>query len=287
VGIQPASFRLSDATHVGVVTLAISNLVKSVVFYRDVIGLAVLKQGADAAELGVGDMVLLKLFELPGVQPIGRRQRLGLYHTAILLPSRSALGSFIQHLKRNGVYYGAGDHIYSEALYLTDPDGLSVEIYADRPRGEWKTNGQELLSATDPVDIARLVSASVGEWRGAPAGTKVGHLHFYIGDLAKATSFYHDALGFALMTWSYPGALFISAGGYHHHIGLNVWAEGSPQAGPTDARLLSWELVVPYPSEIENVHSNLEWLGWKSRIDTNGTLTATDPWGITVHVVSH
>jgi catechol 2,3-dioxygenase len=285
VGIQPPHFRLPDASHVGTVSLAVSNLANSIAFYCDVIGLAVVKQEAEHAELGVGDTALMKLFELPGVQPIGRRQRLGLYHTAFLLPSRAALGSFIEHLHRQGVYFGAGDHLYSEALYLVDPDGLSVEVYADRPRELWQVRGQELLSATGTVDIAGVVAASNVEWKGAPSGTTVGHVHLYVGDLGKARRFYHEALGFAVMTWSYPGALFIAAGGYHHHVGLNVWAAGSPQAAPTDARLLSWELVVPVAADIANIHQNLERLGWTSSPGMDGTLLATDPWGITVHVV--
>ncbi len=286
VGIQPPSFRLPDATHVGLVSLAVSSLKASIAFYHEVIGLAVLKQDATTAELGIGETALLNLKELPGIQPIGRRKRLGLYHTAFLLPSRAALGSFTSHLNRLGVYFGAGDHLYSEALYLTDPDGLSVEVYADRPRSTWKSNGTELLSATNSVDIGSLIAAGDGVWHGAPAGTTVGHVHFYIGDLEKAARFYHEAMGFTIMTWSYPGVLFISAGGYHHHVGLNVWAAGSPQAGPTDARLLSWELVLPDLSNLEVLHKNMKRLGWDCSLQADGKLTATDPWGITVHVIS-
>lgn len=287
VGIQPPDGALPDAARVGGVTLAVSSLAKSLAFYRDVIGLAVLKLDEQHAELGVGDELLLQLHELPGLQPIGRRQRLGLYHTAFLLPSRPALGLFIQHLHRLGIPYGAGDHIYSEALYLVDPDGLSVEVYADRPRSVWKTRGQELLSGTEPVDIAGVIASSgEGEWSGAPTGTTIGHVHFYVGDLDAASRFYHEALGFAQMTWSYPGALFVSAGGYHHHVGLNVWAAGSPAAGPTDARMLSWELILPGDEAVEKVRQNLERKGWAFQAEADRTLVATDPWGITVRVVS-
>lgn len=286
VGIRPPHYSLPDATHVGAVTLAVSNLDRSIAFYQGVIGLSILQQEHASADLGIGTTVLVKLRQMPGVQPIGRRTRLGLYHTAFLLPSRSSLGSFLQHLHRNKIPYGAGDHIYSEALYLVDPDGLSVEVYADRPRNTWKTSGQELLSATNPVDIAGVIAVSDGEWKGAPAGTTIGHVHLYIGDLEKAARFYHQAVGFTVMTWSYSGALFISAGGYHHHVGLNVWAAGSPVAGPGDARLLSWELVVPNTDEIEAIQKNLARLGWDFTRNDDSSLTATDPWGITVHIVA-
>ncbi|MDE1154739.1 MAG: VOC family protein [Acidobacteriaceae bacterium] len=285
LGIHPPSYRLPDSSHVGIVTLAVSSLEKSVAFYRDVIGLAVLRQDGPDAELGVGGKVFLRLKQLEGVQPIGRRTRLGLYHTAFLLPSRAALGSFIQHLQRIGEYFGAGDHIYSEALYLVDPDGLSVEVYADRPREQWKTRGHELLSATEAVNLGSVVADSAGEWKGAPEGTKVGHVHLYIGDLETAARFYHEGLGYTVMTWTYPGVLFISAGGYHHHIGINVWAAGSQPASEQDARLLSWELVVPDAEEIAKLQKNMEQRGWETTTLENGSLKAVDPWGIPVHVV--
>lgn len=286
VGIQPPYYRLPDTAHVGIVTLAVSNLAQSVAFYHEVIGLAILQQGDNTAELGVEGNVLLKLFELPGVSPIRYRTRLGLYHTAFLLPNRAALGSFIEHLNQVGANFGAGDHIYSEALYLVDPDGLSVEVYADRPRSVWKTRGQELLSATEPVDIGGVLSVSAGTWNGAPAGTTIGHVHLYIGDLDKAARFYHQGLGLAVMTWSYPGALFVSAGGYHHHVGLNVWAAGSPPATAEDARLLSWELLVPNQEEIEKIEKNLTNQGWITQKQEDGTLAAIDPWGIKVLVTT-
>ncbi|MDE1178293.1 MAG: VOC family protein [Edaphobacter sp.] len=286
VGIKPPTFQLPDAAHVGIVMLGVSNLERSVAFYRDVIGLALLSRHGKVAELGVAQETLLRLEELPGVEPIERRTRLGLYHTAFLLPNRAALASFIKHLSQLGVYFGAGDHIYSEALYLVDPDGLSVEVYADRPRSAWQVREQELLSATAQVDFANVLKEEIGAWDGAPVGTRIGHVHFYIGDLERARRFYHEALGFTIMTWSYPGALFVSAGGYHHHVGLNVWAGDSPKAGPTDARLLSWELVVPSPEDVQAVRSNLNRLGWTTQIGESGTVVASDPWGITVRVLS-
>jgi catechol 2,3-dioxygenase len=286
LGIQPPNYRLADQSHVGKVTLAVSSLAASLAFYRDVIGLSVLLQDINTAELGVGAKILLRLVPLPGVQPIGRRARLGLFHAAFLLPSRADLGSFLHHLHRDGVPYGAGDHIYSEALYLTDPDGLTVEVYADRPRSEWKVRGKELLTGTEAVDIAGVLASALHEWNGAPAGTTVGHVHFYVDDLQSASRFYHEALGLTIMTWDFPGALFTSAGGYHHHVGLNVWAAGAPVATSEDARLLFWELVLPTASDVDGAEQSLRSMGWDCRRNKAGALVATDPWGITVHVIS-
>ncbi len=280
--MQAPGYRLPNAAHVGRVRLAVSELARSVAFYRDVIGLRVLAQDGELALLGVAGNVLLELEALPGVQPIGRRTRLGLYHTAFLLPSRSALGGFVNHLREAGVAFGAGDHLYSEALYLVDPDGLSVEVYADRPRSTWTAEGQELVSATNAVDFASLSAAATGTWAGAPEGTTVGHIHLYVGDLQEAARFYHEALGLTIMTWRYPGALFTSAGGYHHHVGLNVWAAGSPVASETDARLLYWELRLP---DAEKAAKSLRAGGFEVSVDNDGSFSCTDSWGIRVKLI--
>jgi NAD+-dependent protein deacetylase sirtuin 4 len=157
------------------------------------------------------------------------RGRGGLYHFAILLPDRAALGRLVAHLAREGVRVGAADHLVSEALYLQDPDGLGIEVYADRPRSEWRHRDRQLLMATDPLDLPELArSAGAEPWTGAPAGTRLGHVHLHVGDIHRAAEFYHAALGFDRMVWSYPGALFLAAGGYHHHLGVNTWARRRP-----------------------------------------------------------
>lgn len=278
IGIYPPAYRLPATAHVGKVRLAISNLDRSLEFYTKVIGLNVISQSATLAQLGAqnSQSVLLELEQLPGVQPIGRRTRLGLYHTAFLLPNREALSSFVNHLRQLRIQFGAGDHLYSEALYLTDPDGLTVEVYADRPRSTWTIDGREIVGATNPVRFSELPPVAPDSWHGAPTGTTVGHVHLYIGDLDKAARFYHAALGFDIVTWRYPGALFVSAGGYHHHVGLNIWAADSPVAGPSDSRLLFWELVLPNQQEIDRIAASLA---------SNGFEASTDPWGIKVTVV--
>ncbi|MGB7188880.1 MAG: VOC family protein [Acidobacteriaceae bacterium] len=284
IGIHPPSYRLPASARVGRARIAVSELARSLDFYTRVIGLQVLERETRLARLGAhgSQVVLLELEELSNVEPIGRRSRLGLYHTAFLLPSRAALSSFVQHLNGLHVYFGSGDHLYSEAMYLTDPDGLSVEVYADRSRSEWTIDNREIVSATEPVRFDLLPKVPENSWEGMPAGTTMGHVHFYVGDLEKAASFYHAGLGLDIVTWRYPGALFTSAGGYHHHVGLNVWVADSPVAAATDARLLFWELVLPTEQERERAAKSMADTGFPAVPSATGALMFTDPWGITV-----
>lgn len=287
IGIHPPNYRLPGTAHIGRVRLAVSDLARSITFYSRVIGLTLLHLEGNLAQLGIAenDRILLELEQLPGVQSIERRSRLGLYHTAFLLPNREALSSFVRHLAQLNVSFGSGDHLYSEALYLTDPDGLTVEVYADRPRDQWLVEGREIVSATNPVRFEQLPLVDDASWHGAPTGTTIGHVHLYVGDLDRAASFYNAALGLDIVTWRYPGALFTSAGGYHHHVGLNVWAAGSPVAAATDARLLFWELVLPSEDEQQKVLASLLAAGYAQTRTTHGAPAITDPWGITVALV--
>ena len=216
--------------------------------------------------LGAGARPLVELRERRGARPAGRG-RLGLFHFAILLPDRPALGRFVQHLADLGVHAGAGDHLVSEAFYLTDPDGLGIEVYADRPRESWRRNGRELLMATDPVDVAAVVAAG-GDvtWTGMPEGTTMGHVHLHVGDLALASRFYSEALGLDRMVWSYPGALFLAAGGYHHHLGTNVWAGSGARAPEADqAQLLEWTLELPDAGSLRSAAASLVARGIRGR----------------------
>jgi catechol 2,3-dioxygenase len=271
--------------------LAVSSLEKSMRFYSEVVGLAVyerLIEGNPIARLGAHgeSSVLLELEELPGVNAIGSRQRLGLYHTAFLLPTVEDLSSFIRHLGRFGIRFGSADHLYSQALYLVDPDGLSVEVYADRPQEDWVYKGRELVTASEPLRFAELPRMPEGSWKGAPSGTKVGHVHLYIGDLDDGARFYHRTLGLNLMTWEFPGALFVSAGGYHHHVAINTWAAGSPVASDRDARLLFWELVLPAQEEIQTVVANMSAAGYEVGHFQGIGSVVVDPWGIRVALVT-
>lgn len=289
---KPPSFRLPDATGVGRVTLQVADLERSLAFYRDVIGFREIGRavvdGIPLSELGRdgSDHALVVLREKRGARPVPRRGLLGLYHFALLLPDRASLGRFVRHAAGASIPFGAADHLVSEALYLTDPDGLQMEIYADRPRAAWREVNGELAMATDPLDLHDLVTAG-GEdhWTGVPAGSTIGHMHFYVGDLTQAAAFYHRGLGFDVVVRRYPGALFVAAGGYHHHVGLNTWAAGSPVATDADARLLDWQLVLPDRDAIDRTAQSVADAGYQ--LTLNGPdVSATDPWGITVRLVA-
>ena len=287
-GIHPPGYRLPPQAHVGRVCLAVSNLERAIDFYLHVIGLRILSSEGSRARLAPhgSQQALLELEQIPGVRPIAHGSRLGLYHTAFLLPTRNDLGRFVRHLRQHQVPFGAGDHIYSEALYLTDPDGLTVEVYADRDRSTWHVEGRELVSATNPVHLAELAALSRDPWLGMPAQTIVGHMHLYVGHLNQAASFYHNGLGLDLTTWRFPGALFLSAGGYHHHIAVNTWAARSPLASDEDARLLFWELVLPTSDHISRTAASLRTAGFEPGTDSSSTPVFTDPWNIRVALIS-
>jgi catechol 2,3-dioxygenase len=216
---------------------------------------------------------------------VPRRGRLGLFHFAVLLPDRASLGRFVKHLSEIGAYAGMSDHLVSEALYLNDPDGLGIEVYADRGRDKWQYEGRELKMATIPLNVQDLVSAAGGEpWNGMPNGTTIGHVHLHVGDLDEAAAFYHEALGFDKVTWSYPGALFLSAGGYHHHLGTNTWAAGAPPAADDDARLVEWELVLPDAANVASAAASVEKSGGSVERSSDGSVLARDPWGTPIRL---
>jgi len=286
IGIAPPGYRLPGSAHVGSVRLQVSDLVRSVDYYEAVIGLVVLARSSGSAILGAGkdDAALIELHERAGARSVPRRGLLGLYHFAILLPDRASLGRFLAHLSEIGAHPGMSDHLVSEALYLTDPDGLGIEVYADRPRETWSAPDGQLTMATNPLDARGLIDAAGGEpWDGAPSGTRIGHVHFHVGDIERAGDFYHVALGLDKIVWSYPGALFMSAGGYHHHVGVNTWAAGSPNATDNDARLIDWELVLPDSHAGDEAAESLERAGFPV-YRVSGSVTATDPWGIKVRL---
>ncbi|HUR94289.1 MAG TPA: VOC family protein [Gemmatimonadales bacterium] len=285
-GIAPPNYRLPSGTRVGTVRLQVAELARSLAWYRRVLGLEVLEEWVEMAALGApgSSAPLLELHERPGAVPVGRRGRLGLYHFAVLLPDRQSLGRLVRHLAQIGERAGMSDHLVSEAIYLTDPDGLGVEVYADRPREAWRVEGRELAMTTEPLDVADLTrNSGNAPWTGVPPGTVIGHVHLYVGDLGLAADFYHAGLGLDKVVWSYPGALFMSAGGYHHHLGTNTWAAGAAPAGPEDARLLEWELVVPsYADAVAALASVASTGAMVERANAGGL--ARDPWGTAVRL---
>ena len=283
-GIRPPAFRLPDLTRVGGVRLLVSNLRQSVEYYEQVLGLRVSGSTGDAATLSAGGEAepLVTLQTRSGVTR-ARRGAFGLYHFAILLPDRPALGQFAQHLSKLGVRIGMADHLVSEAVYLWDPDGLGIEVYVDRARSTWQHRNGELVMSTDPLDIGDLIGAAGDQaWDGAPPGTRMGHMHLHVGSLTAAEAFYHRALGFDKTAWSYPGALFLSAGGYHHHLGTNVWSPG-PAPSADQAQLVEWELVVP-AEQVAAVAKSLRANGYSAEEAHDG-IRAADPWGTRLRVI--
>jgi catechol 2,3-dioxygenase len=277
----PPFTRLPDALRLGRVQLAVSDLARSLEFYTTVLGLEARRTDGGSASLHAAgeSQPLVELVERPGISPIAAHSRLGLYHFAILLPDRAALGRFLGHLARLGTRIGASDHLVSEALYLRDPDGLGIEVYRDRPRSEWRHVNGELAMASDPLDTAGVLAAGEEKpWTGMPRGTVMGHVHLHVGDIRTASRFYHDALGLDRMVSSYPGALFLSAGGYHHHLGVNTWAGNAPPASERDARLLEWRIVLPTADDARTVAERLERAGHGVSRESEGWL-ASDPWG--------
>ena len=257
-------------------------------YYERVIGLRVLERTSSAASLGAqrDDTAVVEVCARPGATPVPRRGRLGLFHYAILMPDRGALGRFVAHLAEIGEYAGMSDHLVSEAVYLSDPDGLGIEVYADRPRSAWRTERGLLAMTTEPLDVRSLVQAGEGEpWTGAPPGTRIGHVHLHVGDLGAAASFYHASLGLDKVPLEYPGALFMSAGGYHHHVGTNTWATGAAKPTERDARLLEWTILLPAQGDVDAAARSLTAGGYAMERDGDAAVSV-DPWGTPVRLTT-
>ena len=236
---------IDSDSYMGVVSLTVSNLAQSLDYYQHVIGLQVQQQDGRSAVLGAGGEALLILRELAESRP-SQSPHTGLFHFALLLPSRRDLALVLRHLiSLNLDRLGASDHAVSEALYLDDPDGHGIEIYADRPRDRWSVVDGQLRMGTERMNVSAVL-AEIGEadlWSGLPEGTTMGHVHLRVGNLAEAKRFYVDLLGFDLMV-DYGGqASFVSAGGYHHHLGMNIWGSAGAAPAPSDVAALDYFTV--------------------------------------------
>ncbi|HEX5146841.1 MAG TPA: VOC family protein [Conexibacter sp.] len=281
---------LSPATTLGPVRLAVADLAGTSAFWQRTVGLRPLDDGDDGVvRLGAGGDTLVELLGDASARPRARRSS-GLFHVALLVPDRLALARALRRVVASGGRLaGASDHLVSEALYLSDPEGNGIELYRDRPRAEWRRDADgELAMATLPLDLDDLA----GELRtiadepdgGMPHGTTVGHVHLQVADLAPAKAFYVDALGFEVTVRGYPGALFVAAGGYHHHLGLTTWASaGGPPADPSARGLRSFSLQLPDAAERERVTLRLAEAGYALREERDAAV-ATDPFGISVRI---
>jgi len=272
--MQP--FIIHPDTALGPVRLAVADIGRSLEFYAGMLGMQVERRADGAIGLGAGDASLLVLDQQPSARPKPPRST-GLYHVALLLPSRRDLARMIRRFAETRYpLSGASDHLVSEALYLDDPDGNGLEIYADRPRSLWTYAHNEVRMAVDPLDIDGILGELEGDsapWAGMPAGSTVGHVHLQVQNLPSAEAFYCGVLGFEVVARYGPGALFISAGGYHHHLGLNTWAGvGAPPPPAGSAGLRHITVRLPSPEARDAVLSRVRQAGIAAEEAPEGTL---------------
>jgi catechol 2,3-dioxygenase len=222
----------AETVRIGGVGLAVRDLPATTAFYRDVIGLELIEATGESAALGAGGAVFVELLHRPDARPDDPRTA-GLYHTAFLMPSRIALADWLEHVAETGAKLdGASDHAVSEAIYLSDPEGNGVEVYADRPRDTWVWEDGQIDMTTLRLDLhALLAVGSRKPWLGAPAQTRIGHVHLRVGDVPTAVAFWTGTIGLELVR-GWREAAFMSTGRYHHHIAANTWH--SAGAGPRD-----------------------------------------------------
>ena len=253
----------------GLVELSVSKLDRSLAYWRDAIGLGVLSSENGTAELGA-DTPLVRLVEEPGAQ--SARGFTGLFHVALLVPDRASLGRLLAHVEREQITLtGRSDHVVSEAIYFRDPDYHGIEVYVDRPREQWEGKVAQTMT-TIPLDTDSLLAeAGDAEFDGLPDGTTVGHVHLCVRDVDDTIAFYRDRLGMGVTAHRTDQAAFLSAGGYHHHLGGNTWeTRGAPAAPVGTARLLRFTVVVPDGEELERVAGRV------------GGTEASDPSGNTL-----
>jgi catechol 2,3-dioxygenase len=275
------SSEIADRTTVGPVHLTVADLGRSLDYYREAIGLAVLERADGQAALGAGERELLVLVETAGARPAYGHT--GLYHFALLLPERDDLARWLAHAGRDSVpIVGLSDHFVSEAIYLSDPDGHGIEIYWDRPREVWEGQVFERMT-TLPLDVgslmAELPDPESEPFEQLPDGTVMGHVHLKVASIADTVGFYRDVLGFGLMAQLGEQAAFLAAGGYHHHVGANTWeSAGAPPPPEGSATLRHATIVLPDAAERDRVLDRLEQAGHMAEQSDDGP-RVRDPSG--------
>ncbi len=265
----------------GAVRLRVRDKARAVDFYTGTVGLSLLGEGDGLVRLGAGGRTLIEL-EVEPAAVARPRGTTGLFHVAILVPSRAALAVVLRRLVAQQIPIGASDHLVSEALYLDDPDGNGIEIYRDRHPSEWRWQGKTIEMVTHPLDLRSVLAdlpADSALGTSMPAGTTIGHVHLQVGALEAARGFYVGQLGFDLTTDRYPGALFVSAGGYHHHLGLNIWHSRCGAAPPSGSTgLVHYEILLPDAETVASVAARLDHAGTTLEPTAEG-FSVADPWG--------
>ncbi|WP_339146806.1 MULTISPECIES: VOC family protein [unclassified Sutcliffiella] len=282
------NFHREPITFVGQVNLKIQNLEQSIAFYKEIIGFKVLEQTPRSATFSAdGKTALLSIEQPENVVPKQGRTT-GLYHFALLLPERTDLAKMVQHLVKVGLKFGSSDHLVSEALYLTDPDGNGIEIYVDREPSEWNWTNGEVEMTVDPLNFPDLLSAQkLKSWRGLPAETAMGHIHLHVKELKKTEEFYMKGLGFEVVNRFGTQALFIADGKYHHHIGLNTWnGVGAPTPSPNSVGLESFTLMVSSEEKKNNIISQLKDIQ-ATVSEENGAFFTIDPSGNRIRLITN
>ena len=284
----PGAGAIAAGTTLGAVSLVVSDLDRSRAFYESTLGLRAQELDDGGMAFGAADPAgpMRALVRLSGdtAAPALDRSATGLYHLAILLPTRADLGHALLRLAdTRWPLDGASDHLVSEALYLSDPDGNGIEIYRDRPRSEWRYDGDRLEMATLALDLRSIIAELGPEptpQAGVPGATTIGHVHLQVADIDAAEAFYHGVLGFDVTVRGYPGALFVSAGGYHHHLGLNTWHSRDSEAAAAGAvGLRSYEVLLPDAAERDRVLARVRAAGLPVDVDPSGAAAVRDPSG--------
>lgn len=274
---DPPLRRIHPSTRVTQVALTVHSLQRELDFYTKVLGLDVVDQDPGSLRFGARDEAFLQLVEDPRARrPEGA---VGLYHFAILYPTRADLASVVRKLL-NLEYplQGASDHFVSEAVYLEDPEGNGIEVYRDRLRPEWPMEGREVRMGRDPLDLRGLLreAADPARWI-TPEGTRIGHVHLHVHEIGVAERFYAELLGFDVMQRRGGSATFLSAGGYHHHIGINTWGTlGAPLAPEGSLGLRWYRIEVPEPADLEQIKATLEESDYPHETE-DGVLLVRDP----------
>jgi catechol 2,3-dioxygenase len=282
-------FRFPDNVHIRHVHLRVANVERVLGFYRDLLGFKETSRRDSTISLSTSSREPIVILTEDTAASPGSRRYPGLFHTAILYPSRAELARIFRRLLEHRYpFQGFSDHGVSEALYVADPEGNGVELYADRPRETWRTKDGSIEMSTKPLDTESLLAqADDKPWTTAHPDTRIGHIHLQVSDLTEAERFYHELLGFDVTQRSYPGALFVSAGGYHHHIGLNVWnSHGSSPAPANTLGLARFAVGVPDAQVIPGLEIRLRDAGLAVELSSDsGSLLVRDLDGIEVEVI--
>lgn len=270
--------------YVDTVSINVMNLTNSVNFYKRVIGFQVLEQTSHQAILTADGKTPLLILEEPSDVIQKEKGTSGLYHFALLLPTRADLSRFLHHILALNIPLGASDHAVSEAIYVDDPDGSGIEVYRDRSSDEWEWAQGEVHMTTERLDGEGLLAESDAPWSGLPADTLMGHIHLHVSDLQQTEQFYTEGLNLDVVT-RYPGALFMSSGGYHHHLGLNIWNGSGVPAPKENSVGLNWFTLVLADEEVRNqVIQQLKQLDAPITKQGEDYLTS-DPSGNTIRLI--